>query len=110
MNLYDKNDSSTVTETNYVVRDRLSPLMTVDEVAAYLNLTPSTVYRMVSRKELPALRIGVAGRTVRFHRKDILQWVSNISSEGLKGSDSSKQSSANDCDLFSDLSALPLGF
>lgn len=79
MNSYDKNHSSTITETNDVARVSLSPLMTVDEVAAYLNLTPSTVYRMVSRKELPALRIGASGRTLRFHREDILQWVSHIS-------------------------------
>ncbi|MBS3985689.1 MAG: helix-turn-helix domain-containing protein [Selenomonadales bacterium] len=39
--------------------------LTVDEAAALLRVHVSTVYEMVSRKELPAKRIG---RTIRIDR------------------------------------------
>ena len=34
-------------------------LMTVAELAAYLHMTPSTVYRMVERDQIPTLHLGV---------------------------------------------------
>ena len=51
-----------------------SPLWTVDEVAAYLRLTPDTVRAMVRRKKLPCIRIG---RVIRFDSEAIRQWVVN---------------------------------
>lgn len=42
--------------------------MTVEEVAAILELKPPTVYAMARRGELPCARLG---RTVRFWRDDI---------------------------------------
>jgi excisionase family DNA binding protein len=42
--------------------------MTADEVAAYLRVHPSTVYRLAKRKELPGFRIA---SEFRFRRADI---------------------------------------
>lgn len=50
-------------------------LMTVAELAVYLKLTRSTVYRMVERNEVPCLRIGKKGRTVRFQKDQITEWL-----------------------------------
>jgi excisionase family DNA binding protein len=47
-------------------------IMTVNEVAAYLHVHPTTVYKMMKRKELPGFRIG---SDWRFHRTDILRWI-----------------------------------
>ncbi len=33
-------------------------MMTVEELAAYLRVSPWTIYRMLKRKELPAFRVG----------------------------------------------------
>ena len=53
----------------------LAPLMTVREVAAFLNVQPSTVYRLADRHLLPTLRMGATGRMLRFKREDILNWL-----------------------------------
>jgi excisionase family DNA binding protein len=47
-------------------------IMTVSEVAAYLHVHPTTVYKMMKRKELPGFRIG---SDWRFNRADILGWI-----------------------------------
>lgn len=50
-------------------------LMTVAELAEFLQLTPSTVYRMVEQGQIPALHIGVRRRSLRFRRWDIERWL-----------------------------------
>jgi excisionase family DNA binding protein len=53
--------------------DPMELLITVDEVAAMLSLSPRTVWRRSSTGELPApVRIG---GSVRWRRSDIVQWV-----------------------------------
>jgi excisionase family DNA binding protein len=47
-------------------------IMTVGEVAAYLHVHPSTVYKMMKHKEQPGFRIGADWR---FHRANILAWI-----------------------------------
>jgi excisionase family DNA binding protein len=47
-------------------------IMTVNEVAAFLHVHPTTVYRMMKHKELPGFRIG---SDWRFNRADILGWI-----------------------------------
>ena len=47
-------------------------IMTVDDVAAYLNIHRSTVYKMMKHKQLPGFRIGADWR---FHRANILGWI-----------------------------------
>ncbi|MGO9605164.1 MAG: helix-turn-helix domain-containing protein [Candidatus Binataceae bacterium] len=45
--------------------------MTVIEVAEYLNVHPSTIYRLLRRKEIPAFRVG---SDWRFNRESIDTW------------------------------------
>lgn len=49
-------------------------IMTVDEVANYLRVHPSTVYRMLKKKEIPAFRVG---SDWRFTVEDIDRWRNN---------------------------------
>lgn len=46
--------------------------MTVQDVAAYLNVDPKTVYRMVNRGDLPGFKVGGIWR---FQREDIDDWI-----------------------------------
>jgi excisionase family DNA binding protein len=46
--------------------------MTVEEVAAFLNVDKKTVYRMAQRGDLPGFK--VAG-TWRFRREDLDRWI-----------------------------------
>lgn len=46
----------------------ISPLLTIDEVAKFLRISKTSVYRLVERRELPFCRVG---RTLRFTRKDL---------------------------------------
>ena len=50
----------------------VEPLMTVDEVAAWLRKHQDQIYDMAASGELPAMRIG---RTWRFDRRDIERWL-----------------------------------
>lgn len=50
----------------------MSELMTVDELAQYLCVTPDTVYRKVRTGEIPSIRIG---RLLRFSKKTIENWL-----------------------------------
>lgn len=45
-----------------------SALLTLDEVAAVLRVSKTSVYRLVERRELPFCRVG---RSLRFTREDI---------------------------------------
>lgn len=47
-------------------------VMTVKEVAAYLNLNPQTVYKMARDGHLPSVRIG---RALRFVREILDEWL-----------------------------------
>lgn len=47
-------------------------LMTVKDLADYLNVHPSTIYRLLSQGKLPAFKIG---SDWRFHRIDIERWI-----------------------------------
>jgi excisionase family DNA binding protein len=46
--------------------------ITVRDVAAYLNVTEKTVYRLVQRGELPGFKVAGAWR---FRRRDIDAWI-----------------------------------
>jgi excisionase family DNA binding protein len=47
-------------------------MLTASEVARYFRLHVMTIYRMVQRRELPAVRVG---RQWRFRREQINQWL-----------------------------------
>ena len=46
-------------------------MLTVEEVADYLHVHPSTVYRLLKRKELPAFKVG---SDWRFNVEQIDRW------------------------------------
>ena len=47
-------------------------LMTIDEVAAYMQVSRFTVYRLAKERLIPGTKIG---RQWRFQKEDIDQWV-----------------------------------
>ena len=51
----------------------LPPILTVDELAAFLRLNRKTVYEAVSRGEIPGVRR--IGHTFRISRDSVLQWL-----------------------------------
>lgn len=46
----------------------LPSLLTIDEVADFLRISNTSVYRLVGRRELPVCRVG---RSLRFDRRDL---------------------------------------
>ena len=49
-----------------------SEIMTIDEVAAYVRVSPKTVYDWAQKGEIPC---GKLGNSWRFHRDEIQRWV-----------------------------------
>ncbi len=58
-------------------------MMTVKEVAQYLHLHQSSVYRLLKRKGLPAVRIG---SDWRFRRESVDRWVESREMSGTENS------------------------
>jgi putative molybdopterin biosynthesis protein len=60
------------------------PVLTIPEVAHYLKMSKSKIYDLVSRKEIPHLKIG---RNVRIRQADLQRWMekqaSHIHFDGL---------------------------
>lgn len=52
--------------------DTVSPIMTVKEVAEYLRVDSSTLYRLVRKGKIPAFKLG---SDYRFIRDKIDQWI-----------------------------------
>jgi excisionase family DNA binding protein len=61
-----------MTKTHKSSAGRLTAFLTTEEVLAYLNVTPRTIYRLIRASELPAIRIG---QQWRFRREDVEQWL-----------------------------------
>jgi excisionase family DNA binding protein len=59
-------------------------LLTAKQVSAFLNVTAGTVYRMVERGELPAVRLGPSGRTLRFRSDQLRIWLARHESPSLQ--------------------------
>ena len=53
--------------------------LTLDELAEYLKLSRTKLYRMAQKGEIPASKIGTQWR---FNRKEIDDWVSNQRPDG----------------------------
>ena len=47
-------------------------VFTIPEVAAYLKISKSKIYYLVSRKQIPHLKVG---RNVRIRESDLLKWL-----------------------------------
>jgi excisionase family DNA binding protein len=52
-------------------QNEMDAILTVQNVAEYLRLHPSTIYRLVKTKQLPAFKIG---GDWRFNRESIDRW------------------------------------
>lgn len=50
----------------------VEPAMTVRDVAAYLNVDEKTIYRLVTKGELPGFKVLASWR---FQRSDIEAWI-----------------------------------
>jgi excisionase family DNA binding protein len=59
------------------------PLLTLEQVAEYLNVDKFTVYRLLADKELPAFKLC---NQWRFKRKMIENWLKKNSNVGRKRS------------------------
>ena len=54
--------------------DRLKEVMTLREASQYLGITPDTLYKYLSEKEIPAFKLGNRWR----FKKDLLdRWMEN---------------------------------
>ena len=60
-----------------------SPLMSVDEVAAYLRRSRAAIYKMVERGQVPGVRR--LGRKLYFHRASLLDWLDQNPAPSLTG-------------------------
>lgn len=57
-------------------------LMTVEEVAEYLRVKPTTVYQWAKNGKIPAVKMG---RLWRFGREEVEEWVKNGMNANLNG-------------------------
>jgi len=55
-------------------------MMTVKEIAKEIGVAPMTVYRLVHRGELPAIRI--SQRSLRVRREELVKYLENQQVEG----------------------------
>ena len=58
-----------------------TPIMTIDEVAAYLSLHPLTVRRLAREGEIPAFKVG---RQWRVKRKLFDRWMEEQSMQNVR--------------------------
>ncbi len=56
-----------------------NPVMTIQEVADYLQVSPSTIYKLANSGQLPGRKVG--GRW-RFARKTVEAWLASPLPEG----------------------------
>lgn len=52
------------------------PIMTVDQVAAYLQVSSRTIYNLAAAGEMPAAKVG---EQWRFYRPEIDRWLIRLS-------------------------------
>ena len=50
-------------------------LLTSDQVAARLAISKATVYRLVATNDMPAIRLGGAGHSLRVDEADLERWL-----------------------------------
>jgi excisionase family DNA binding protein len=59
----------------------IGEMMTADEVAEYLRVNRTMIYRLLKRKELPGFKIGT---DFRLRRADIDEWINGREKASLK--------------------------
>jgi len=50
-------------------------LITVKEAAAILHVSKPQVYLLCKKKEIPHLRLGGAGKSIRIDRQELIKWL-----------------------------------
>jgi excisionase family DNA binding protein len=53
----------------------MATVMTLDEVAQYLHVHPSTIYRLLKEKRIPAFKLG---SDWRFNQESIERWMREL--------------------------------
>jgi excisionase family DNA binding protein len=66
-----------------VTRDGGNEILTLEEVAAYLRLTPQTIYKWAQERRIPAAKLG---KEWRFRKSTIDLWLD----DQMRGGDSGK--------------------
>ncbi len=64
------------------MENRLPDIMTIEEVADYLRVPVSSVYKLAQRGKIPASKVG---RHWRFRREFIDQWIDEQAHGGRPG-------------------------
>jgi excisionase family DNA binding protein len=57
-------------------------VLTLEEVADFLHIHPSTVYRLLKNRRIPAFKVG---SDWRFNQESIEQWVKKLEAEQPAG-------------------------
>jgi excisionase family DNA binding protein len=70
MNTHSQNFQSDAPEQN-------DYLLTVPEAAEFLQLSPGTIYHLISERRIPVIKI--SSRCVRFSRQAVLLWIEDLS-------------------------------
>lgn len=63
--------------------DPSDEILTIDELALYLKLSKSTVYKLAQERKIPGQKVG---RHWRFSRRAIDRWMAQSNSEDPGGS------------------------
>ncbi|MFC1736557.1 helix-turn-helix domain-containing protein [Candidatus Hydrogenedentota bacterium] len=64
-----------------ISQEVMPEIMTVSQVAKYLQLNPQVVYRHVKKGTIPVSKIG---KTLRFRKATIDKWLDTLSDDSLK--------------------------
>ena len=56
----------------------MATVMTLEEVAQFLHVHPSTIYRMLKKRNIPAFKVG---SDWRFNQESIERWVRKLEAE-----------------------------
>jgi excisionase family DNA binding protein len=76
------------------------PIITATELAQYLRLHVTTIYRLVRQGQIPTFKIGA---DYRFHRDEIEKWIGD--QQVLQGKPGKRNPPARAAQLFPDRSA-----
>jgi excisionase family DNA binding protein len=60
----------------------MAKVLTLEEMADFLHVHPSTVYRLLKNRRIPAFKVG---SDWRFNQESIEQWVKKLEAEQPAG-------------------------
>lgn len=63
-----------VAEEVLLMEEKPADVLTIEELAAYLKIPKSTLYKLVREGKIPSQKVG---RHWRFHKEAIIQWLGN---------------------------------